>query len=55
MSDSASTNSKKIHYAQLHSCLRTLTNNINQLEAQVKVTCEQTPHIRKMGTLHAAM
>ncbi|KAI7898793.1 uncharacterized protein BX663DRAFT_523485 [Cokeromyces recurvatus] len=47
--------SKKMHYAQLREEIDKLNKNIKQLEANIKVTAEQVPTFRKMGSLHASI
>lgn len=47
--------SKKMKYAKLRDELQQLEKNIQTLDSNIKVTAEQVPSFRKMGTLHASM
>ncbi|KAI8391547.1 uncharacterized protein BYT42DRAFT_557258, partial [Radiomyces spectabilis] len=52
---SATYNSKKLHYANLHSQLEQLEKNITRLQSNIKVTADQVPSFRKMASVHSAM
>lgn len=49
------TTSKKMQYAKLHSELARLNENIQDFGDRIKVTAEQQPSFRQMGTLHASL
>jgi hypothetical protein len=49
------TGSKKLLYGKLFSEVNKLSNSIQKLDDNVKVTAEQMPSFIKMGTYHGAM
>lgn len=52
---SSLTTSKKMQYAKLHSELAKLNKSVQVFGDRIKVTAEQQPSFRQMGTLHASL